>query len=329
MGSYIVMDKWSTEESLNLVDDYIEHYAAPPAGNSEIGKIIRYAASSRGKMLRPRLLILAGMYGPEYENRHEKLCRLGALLELIHMSSLIHDDIIDDAPLRRGKETVQAKFGKDVAVYTGDFLLARVLCGLAKEERDGREAEYAEAIETVCLGEIEQDISRFSSDMSIERYLAIIRGKTATLFKLAAGAGATATKCDKEIIDRLENIGELLGMLFQARDDLLDYIGDEKLAGKAVQTDFKQGIYTMPLLFALEDHETAEKLRKMLEENKKCQSNTVTEKAISLVRKSCGIERTKALMQSYIGKIREMISELPRNPAGNKILAIVEGLADV
>ena len=165
------MDRYEEKElqqEMEQVEKYLSDCLRDPGYGGAVGNILRDMQMSKGKRLRPRLLLMASRYGDGQEpGRREKLCRLGALVELVHMASLIHDDIVDDAPLRRGLPTTQSKYGKDMAVYAGR----------------GRE------------------------DITVEQYMHNIYGKTAALCRLACLAGAVESGCSEDVQAQLEQLG--------------------------------------------------------------------------------------------------------------------------
>ena len=215
--------------------------------------ILRDMEMSRGKRLRPRLLLMASRYGSEFQGSRSRLCRLGALVELVHMASLIHDDIVDDAPLRRGMPTTQSKYGKDMAVYAGDLILSRIVQSLFRDGFMRVGAYFGDTVEAMCLGELGQMEYRGREDITVDQYMSNIYGKTAALCRLACVAGAVESGCSDEVTSQLEQLGINFGYMFQIRDDLLDFISTSAEEGKPTQVDFREGIYTLPVIYAMQD----------------------------------------------------------------------------
>lgn len=259
--------KTESDVLMQTVEGYIDSFAAHTLGGTEVGAVLDDAVGTRGKMLRPRLLLLAGECGPDFDAAQDRLCRLAAMIELTHMASLIHDDIVDEAPCRRGKPSVQGKYGKDAAVYAGDFLMSRVSYHIAQEELNRSGAVLAKTVEEMCAGEIGQAACRYREDVTLQEYLRNIHGKTAALFMAACRIGAMESGCDAATVRTLELFGEQLGLLFQLRDDLLDFTSDVLAIGKAVHRDFQEGIYTMPVLCALEQPGGREALAPIMRAN--------------------------------------------------------------
>ena len=157
------------QQEMEQVEKYLSDYLRDPGYGGAVGNILRDMQMSKGKRLRPRLLLMASRYGDGQEpGRREKLCRLGALVELVHMASLIHDDIVDDAPLRRGLPTTQCKYGKDMAVYAGDLILSRIVQSLFRDGFYRVGALFGQAVESMCLGELGQMECRGRDDITVD-----------------------------------------------------------------------------------------------------------------------------------------------------------------
>ena len=249
------------------VTHYIRQIAENPVSATPTGRVLDDALDLSGKMLRPKLLFLCGSFGTQFAQHFEQLCIAGAVVELTHLASLIHDDIVDEAPYRRGKPSLQSKYGKDAAVYAGDFLLARGQYRLAAEQLNDAMVRLAQAIEQMCLGEIGQSAGRYSTAVPAEHYYRNIRGKTAALFRCACGTGAALGGCTEEDVRLLEQFGETLGVIFQLRDDLLDFTSTKAKEGKQTHKDFLEGIYTLPVLFTLQHPDGASEMLALMQKN--------------------------------------------------------------
>ena len=319
-------DEWMEE-----VEGYIDFFSSHPFGGTQVGDVLDDAAATRGKMVRPRLLLLAGEFGPEYETARDRLCKLAAMVELTHMASLIHDDIVDEAPCRRGSPSMQAKYGKDAAVYAGDFLMSRISYHIAREELNRSGAVLAKTVEEMCAGEIGQALCRYREDVSVQDYLRNIHGTTAARFMAACRMGAMESGCDAATVRTLELFGECLGILFQLRDDLLDFTSDLLTIGKAVHKDFQDGIYTMPVLCALEQPGGREALLPLMRANA---AGGLTAEEIHrmerLVVELGGVEATRQEIRNrQTCAERLLLSSLPHNGASLLLLAMVRKLGAV
>lgn len=259
-----------------------------------------------GKMLRPAFLMIAGKFG-DYEP--DKMHNLGAVIELLHLATLVHDDIMDDSKLRRGVETVQSKYGKEYAVYIGDFLLCQCFMMLSDYEYDQENLKnISKAISKVCMGEITQYHLRYSTNMDLRNYIRIISGKTAALFALSFFVGAREAKCDEKIQKQLGRIGYNVGMAFQIIDDLLDYAGDTQRLGKNALKDLKRGYYTLPLIFAIEN-DRDNNIKHYLDKEEI--SDRDRDEIIRLVKEYGGIDRAIQVADRYSRKAMGFIDKLP------------------
>ena len=222
--------------------------SAVHSGNPLIQEALDSLFQGDGKLLRPGLLIIASRFGKGDE---KKFSALGAAMEILHTATLVHDDVIDDSPLRRGQPAAHVRYGRKDAVLVGDYLLSRCFL-LASEYTSPKNAVLlAKAVSTMCSMEIEQDTDRYRADISVRRYLRKILGKTALLFSLACYIGAKEAKTSPIIMQRLRRAGYDIGMAFQIIDDILDYAGDPEVVRKPTGNDIRAGIATLPLICAL------------------------------------------------------------------------------
>ena len=215
--------------------------------DKKIEASIKELIFSGGKMLRPGLSLIASRFGNYDENRS---VAVAASLELLHMATLVHDDVIDDSNTRRGIETLQSKYGKDYAVYIGDYLFCIVFKLLATHSTSLSSIKIdSRAMEKICLGEIDQMNSRFNLDVTIKQYLKRVSGKTAELFALSLLSGAKESGVPDKTCKIFYEIGHNAGMAFQIMDDILDYTSNEDIMGKPVYSDIMQGLYNLPLIY--------------------------------------------------------------------------------
>lgn len=275
--------------------------------DKKIENSIKELIHSGGKMLRPAFVIISSNFG-EYEI--EKTRSLATVIELLHMATLVHDDIIDDSKKRRGEETVQSKYGKDYAVYIGDFLFAVCFKIMASTSTLQSIQIDSNSMARICLGEIEQLNSRFDTKLSVKNYLSRSSGKTAELFSLALYTGAAESGCSTSLSKQFWKIGHNIGMAFQIIDDTLDYIGNDDVVKKPVATDLKQGIFTLPFIYA------ARMNRKVFQYyfEKEDFNDMDIQNLILLVNKNHGVTKAKELADKYTKKAFKLIDDLPENP---------------
>ncbi|EKF51730.1 polyprenyl synthetase family protein [Lactococcus garvieae] len=222
--------------------------------NTDIRDALQKFTTRGGKMVRPALFFLFSGLIEDEEQDEERLIKIAASLELLHSATLIHDDIIDDSPLRRGLPSVEAQFGKDVAVYTGDFIYT-VYFELLCETMAATPflPKNAKSMKKILQGELTQMQAAYNKENNIRRYLKAISGKTAELLSLACLEGAYFSGGDKQMQRSARKIGLAIGLAFQIYDDVLNFTVGLEEADKPILTDFRQGIYTLPLLLAKDE----------------------------------------------------------------------------
>lgn len=229
---------------------------------------------------------------------------MAAAIEILHLATLVHDDIIDNADLRRGDITLQKKYGKRTAVICGDYLLSTALRIAAQisNKKDYMEMELPDYVGSICLGELNQHINNGNLNLSIYRYLKIISGKTAALFEASFYAGSIFAGCSEEEMKKYKRIGNYVGMIFQLTDDCMDFENTVETANKPVQSDYEQGVITLPLIHALSQ---------LPEFKSKAEKSGVTRDEINeAVAKTGGIGFTRMLVQKYYNKAERLIKEL-------------------
>ncbi|MBK1834916.1 polyprenyl synthetase family protein [Roseibacillus ishigakijimensis] len=221
-----------------------------------VAPYVDYVCNASGKRLRPALAVLTGgALGPVTDD-HRKL---GSILELIHVASLVHDDIIDGADIRRKLATPNAKWGDGLAVLLGDALFSHALMMSTEFDDLHLSREIAKAAREVCQGEILQTQRRFDLTMSRQEYFRLLEMKTGALFAAATGLSAYLSGADKETQEDLYQFGLKLGTAYQLYDDCLDLVGEEEEFGKTLRTDLEKGKLTLPILRLLEKANPAQR----------------------------------------------------------------------
>ncbi len=208
-----------------------------------------YALSSPGKRLRTALTLLSGKLG---EYLFDRLLLVSVAFEMVHLATLIHDDIIDHADTRRGLPTVNARWGESVAILLGDYFFART-AGIIADLNDTRVIRlFSDTVATVCEGTIMETLSAGKLDLSVETYLERISRKTACLMAACCKGGAIVSNATPEQANALYDFGLNLGIAFQIVDDVLDYTGTDEHIGKPTGNDLRQGLITLPLIYSLQ-----------------------------------------------------------------------------
>lgn len=215
-------------------------------GKGMIPEIVRYVVQAGGKRLRPALVVLSTQIGGSHS---DDAITVGASAELIHLATLVHDDIVDKAVLRHQVKTAAVEFGDEVAILLGDYLFVEAFSMLSSLNDPHLVDLFARSTRTMCQGEINQVRRRFQLDLSLSEYLGFIDHKTATLMAAAMRGGARLARLSTEQATALGHYGWNLGMSFQIIDDTLDLIGEEEVTGKTLRTDLANGKLTLPLIY--------------------------------------------------------------------------------
>lgn len=230
----------------------------------EIVDPARYALASRGKQLRPALVGLAAEACGGIRDAH---VTVATIIEMVHLATLVHDDVMDDARIRRQRPTVARQWGNSVAILLGDALFAHALTMAAAFPTTAVCRAVAAATRTVCSGEIIQTLHQGQFELAREHYLRVLRMKTAELFALACSQGAALAEAEAGLVDTLHRYGMALGTAYQVYDDCVDLVGREETVGKSLGTDLSNGKPTLPVIHTLEKAPAAERtaLLKLLE----------------------------------------------------------------
>ena len=218
----------------------------------EVQPHVRYVLGHSGKRLRPILVAYSAFQGPAYAERYQDLIKLAAVVEFVHLATLVHDDILDEADTRHRQATVAHKYGAAAAVLVGDVLFAHALSLAAEFETTEVCRCVARATARVCAGEVSQTYQRGTVNYDRAHYYRVIDLKTAELFAVSCYLGARVAGYGQEIARAIELFGRKLGCAYQMLDDLVDLCSDEATAGKTLGTDLQKGKFTLPLLMVLE-----------------------------------------------------------------------------
>jgi len=254
-----------------------------------------------GKRIRPALVLLAARCGG-YDL--EKLTPAAMAVELVHAATLVHDDVIDRAQLRRGRPTVAAQLGDEAAIVVGDFYFAKAYEQAAFTESPEAVAILARAVMDICAGEVRQQAIRHRYDTDVDEYMRRIEAKTATLLAACCDVGALLGGLDTGKRAAIRAYGRLLGLAFQIADDVLDYESSQDEIGKPIGHDIAEGFATLPLMMALDDRNVAGKLKQLLQSHRELTGHEAHE-VVELVRTSHGPE-------GALERARELASEARR-----------------
>ena len=280
-----------------------------------IDQISQYIINAGGKRIRPRLVLLfseaLGFDGPE---RYE----LAAIVEFIHTATLLHDDVVDESTLRRGRATANAIFGNAASVLVGDFLYSRAFQMMVAVNRMRVLQVLADATNVIAEGEVLQLMNMHDPDLAVADYLQVIRYKTAKLFEASARLGAVLAGADAALEELCADYGRSLGTAFQLVDDLLDYDGNSSELGKNVGDDLREGKPTLPLLLAMERASEPDRalIRHAIEHGELQKLPDI----LAIVRLTGALDATRAAAQAEADKARAVLAHLPQSRAREALL---------
>jgi heptaprenyl diphosphate synthase len=280
----------------------------------------KYLVDAGGKRFRPLLALLAAQFGdPEADG----VVMSAVVCELTHLATLYHDDVMDEATVRRGAESANSRWNNTVAILTGDFLFARASDILADL---GPEAVRIQArcFERLVTGQIRETVGPKDGADPIDHYLAVLADKTGSLIAASAELGARFAGVDDQVVESLRAYGEQIGVAFQISDDILDIASERGQSGKTPGTDLREGVQTLPVLYALRSAEAdSARLRELV--SRPITDDAEHAEALALLRASDAIEQARETMLSYADAARATLSALPDVPAR----AALEALADL
>jgi heptaprenyl diphosphate synthase len=263
-------------------------------GDSFLDDVTTHLISAGGKRLRPALALVAATRGVRSASEQDLLG--GVAVELVHLASLYHDDVIDEASVRRNVESVNSRYGNLVAIVAGDYLLSRS-AGIAAALGTEIAGLLAMTLGQLCQGQIVEVRSCFRTDRTEDDYFAAIAGKTAALMSTSCRIGTLTSGARRDEVDAFTRFGRALGMVFQLRDDVLDVVADDGELGKPPGQDLAEGVYTLPVLLALRDPDAGPELRTLLGQPL---GQPEREKARSIVSESKAIGATVAVARRHI-----------------------------
>lgn len=291
--------------------------------DAHLNELASHLIVAGGKRLRPVLAVAAARIAGAPAS--DDAVRGGVSCELVHLGSLYHDDVMDDAQVRRGVDTVNAKWGNLQAILAGDFLLARaseIAASLGTEVA----GLLARTIGWLCEGQIAELRHTYDPDRTDESYFHSIHGKTASLFGTAARIGGLVAGHDRSLVDALTAYGNAFGMVFQIVDDVLDVTATDEQLGKPAGHDLVEGVYTLPVLRTLDaGGAAAGELRELLG---RPLSATERDAALTIVRGNGGVERAVAAARDYVAEAERQVDELPDSAATEALRAAPAALVD-
>jgi geranylgeranyl pyrophosphate synthase len=299
-------DLKKVEQSLGEITD---------AEFSLLAELLAYTLKDGGKRIRPALTLLSGKF---FVYDTALLIPMAAGIELLHTATLVHDDIVDNSPVRRGKPTVSRAWGENRALLLGDYLFAKAGSLVAGTGNLRVIKLFSQTLMTISSGELKHTGVAFALASDRDYYFAWVSAKTARLFSTATESGAILSQATEEAIKALGDYGHNLGMGFQIVDDVLDFVGEEDELGKPVGSDLREGTMTLPSILFVESY-PEDKLIKSVIENKDVESVAL---AVEKIRNSSVIDECLTLASEFCSRASRAVEKLPDNSARRSLLEL-------
>lgn len=279
-------------------------------GEEFISEKVRHLAFAGGKRFRPTIALLCSEFGPH--PGAENVIKGAAVTEMVHLATLYHDDVMDEAERRRGVESANARWDNSVAILAGDILLAYT-SRLMSEIGTDTVSHFADTFQTLVTGQMRETIGAMGRN-PVEHYLAVVEEKTGVLIASAAYLGALHSGASEEVVRSCQRMGAAIGVVFQIVDDIIDIFSAPDQSGKTPGTDLREGVFTLPVLYALEeDSEAGGQLRALL--TGPLERDEDVERAIELLRQTRGRERALEKVREYLASAEKELDSLPDGPA--------------
>lgn len=317
---------------MNLVHDVLSHVRDPlndvetglrvalNDASPEAQRVVMHLANSGGKRVRPMLAILSAQL---FDGEGVRAIPVGVASELIHMATLVHDDVIDHASIRRGRKTVNNIWGNHISVLAGDALLAKSLIVLVEQTKPEVVKLMSQMIYRMCEGEIAQHASMYDMSQDVNAYFDRIEKKTALFFAACCEAGALMGGADSDAVRMMWAYGRYLGMAFQVIDDLLDVNSDAQVVGKPVGNDIASGVITLPVLYAINNDHFREEAMALISKKEEMTQLDI-DRLLTIVKDSGALEYTFSIAEDFSRKAIASLSQIPDSETKRILLAIAK-----
>jgi heptaprenyl diphosphate synthase len=285
-----------------------------------MAEAVQHLFHAGGKRFRPLFTVLSASLGPRPDATEVTIA--GAVIEMVHLATLYHDDVMDEAQVRRGAPSANARWSNNIAILAGDYLFATASRLVS---RLGPEAVLviADTFAELVTGQMRETRGASDGVDAIDHYLKVVYEKTACLIAASGRFGATFSGADPDQIERLTRLGGTVGMVFQISDDIIDIDSDPDESGKLPGTDLREGVYTLPVLYALRDTgPEADRLRELL--TGPTDDDAVVNEALGLLRASSGIAKAKQTLREYAAKAQAELDALPDLPGRAALASLLE-----
>ncbi len=311
------------QKDLNRVEQTIA--GSLKTDNLFIQQMVDYLSHSTGKRIRPALAILSAKYCGKLP---AETIALGAALEMIHVATLIHDDIIDNSAIRRKQKTLNFKWGNEISVLMGDYVFASSFFLMAKSLPKDVLSTLADTTNIICRGEISETFNRFNVGLSEDQYLEVIREKTASLFGASCQTGAMLAEGNVLTVKQLYRFGMGIGMAFQVIDDTLDFVGKQSRVGKPVMSDLREGKLTLPVIHCMNSGNAPEKRKLKAIILRKVKTSTDLKFLNTLLKKYDAINYSVKKARFFVDDAKTALYQLNGNRDKNDLLQFADFLID-
>ncbi|WP_307851719.1 polyprenyl synthetase family protein [Williamsia sp. CHRR-6] len=325
MGLALGSDEFSADigGSLAQVEDLL--LSELSSGEDFLTEAATHLLKAGGKRFRPLFALLAAQFGPR--PHHQDVITAATVVELIHLATLYHDDVMDEASMRRGAPSANARWNNSVAILAGDFLFARasrLVSTLGPESVRIIADTFAELV----TGQMRETIGQQPGTDPVDHYLRVVWEKTGSLIAAAGRFGGMTSQAAAEDIERLSRLGDAVGTAFQVSDDIIDIASDSGDSGKTPGTDLREGVHTLPVLYALrETGADADRLRELLltggGERRPLVTDAEVSEALKLLNASAGMDQARATLQGFVDKADAELTQLPDSPAKDAFTSLV------
>ena len=290
------------------------------SGDELMTEVALHLFEAGGKRFRPLFTVLSAHVGPDPDAWQVTIA--GAVIELVHLATLYHDDVMDEAKVRRGAESANARWGNNIAILAGDYLFASASKLVSRLGPDAVRI-IAETFAQLVTGQMRETKGATPGDDPVSHYLKVVAEKTACLIAASGRLGGTFSGATDDQVERLSRIGEIVGTVFQISDDIIDIEADPDDSGKLPGTDLREGVHTLPVLFALQETgPDADRLRELLKGP--IEDDAAVAEALELLRASGGIAAAKQTVAQYAAQARAELDGLPEGPGRRALASLVD-----
>ncbi|GAA5155612.1 polyprenyl synthetase family protein [Pseudonocardia eucalypti] len=308
------------DSGLKRVEDLL--HAEVQSGFEFVTETSLHLISAGGKRFRPLFTLLSAQIGPRGDS--PDVVTAAAAVELVHLATLYHDDVMDSATMRRGAQSANVRWDNSVAILTGDYLFAHASRLVADLGPDAVRV-IAETFAALVTGQMRETRGPGSGDDAVEHYLAVVAEKTGSLIATAGRYGGTFSGCPPEQVAALHRFGEIIGTAFQVSDDVIDIASPEESSGKTPGTDLREGVATLPMLYALREP-GADRLRELLAAP--ITEDALVDEALDLLRTGKGLDQARETLAEQAAAARTELETLPACPARDALASLTHYVVD-